>query len=132
MNNEKHLPIIQAAKDLAVNGRQVSLVARGLDVLKSISSEAEDDNNAARQWELGCEYIKGKADERDYERAFYWFCNAAEQGHAEAQFALGAMYEAGNGVRQDEVLAIGWFQKAALQGHAWAIRSLAMRGICVD
>jgi len=125
MDNEKHLPIPQETKVLAVPGQQVSLVSRGLDVLKIINSDADDDNNAARQWELGCEYMKGSEAERDYERAFYWFCNAAEQGHAEAQFALGTLYAAGDGVKKNDELAIAWFRKAADQGHAWAKRYLA-------
>lgn len=127
MENNNNLPVIQQTKTVAVNGQQGSLVSRGLDVLRSISAEAQDDDNAARQWELGCEYMKGSAAERDYERAYYWFCNAAEQGHAEAQFALGAMYAAGDGVKKDEELALMWYGKAAAQGHAWAIRMLEQR-----
>jgi len=125
MDNKNSLPVVQEANSLAATGQQVSLVSRGLDVLKGIASDAQDDNNAARQWELGCEYIKGSEAERDYERAFYWFCNAAEQGHAEAQFALGALYAAGDGVKQNDELAMVWFRKAAEQGHAWAKRYLA-------
>ena len=120
MDNEKHFPIVQEAKSLAVTGQQVSLVSRGLDVLKNISADAQDDNNAARQWELGCEYLKGSEAERDYEQAFYWFCNAAEQGHAEAQFAVGTLYASGDGVEQNMGLAVTWYRKAAEQGHAWA------------
>jgi TPR repeat protein len=130
MDNEKNLPTVQQTKALTVSGQKVSLVSRGLDVLKVITADAQDDNNAARQWELGCEYLKGSEAERDYERAYYWFCNAAEQGHAEAQFALGALYAAGDGVKQNDVLAMTWYGKAADQGHAWAIRKLAeMQGV---
>ena len=130
MDNEKNLPIIQQTKTLVVSGQQVSLVSRGLDVLRGIASDAQDDNNAARQWELGCEYLKGSEAERDYERAFYWFCNAAEQGHAEAQFALGTLYAAGDGVKQNDILAMTWYGKASDQGHAWAKRKLAeMQGV---
>jgi hypothetical protein len=125
MDNKKNLTIVQETKALAVSGQQVSLVSRGLDVLKGITADAQDDNNAARQWELGCEYMKGSEAERDYERAFYWFCNAAEQGHAEAQFALGSLYAAGDGVKKNDELAVAWFRKAAEQGHAWAKRYLA-------
>lgn len=130
MDNEKHFPVVQETKNLSLSGQQVSLVSRGLDVLKRISSDAQDDNNAARQWELGCEYLKGSETERDYERAFYWFCNAAEQGHAEAQFALGALYAAGDGVKQNDILAMTWYGKASDQGHVWAKRKLAeMQGV---
>lgn len=125
MDTEKRLPITQETNTLAISGQQVGLVSRGLEVLKRISSDSEDDNNAARQWELGCEYLKVCEADRDYERAFYWFCNAAEQGHAEAQFALGALYAAGDGVKQNAELAVAWYRKAAEQGHAWAIRMLA-------
>jgi len=130
MDNNNNLPIIQETKDLIISGQQANLVSRGLDVLKNITADAQDDNNAMRQWELGCEYMKGDEAERDYERAYYWFCNAAEQGHAEAQFALGALYAAGDGVKQSDVLAMTWYGKAADQGHAWAKRKLAeMQGV---
>ena len=125
MDIDKQLPAVQESKTLTISGQQGSLVSRGLEVLKRITSDAEDDNNAARQWELGCEYLKGNDAERDYERAFYWFCNAAEQGHAEAQFALGTLYAAGDGVKKNDELAMSWFRKAAEQGHAWAKRYLA-------
>lgn len=125
MDNDKQLPAVQESKTLTISGQQGSLVSRGLEVLKRITSDAEDDNNAARQWELGCEYLKGNDAERDYERAFYWFCNAAEQGHAEAQFALGTLYAAGDGVKKNDELAMSWFRKAAEQGHTWAKRYLA-------
>lgn len=125
MDNDNYLPVVQESKTLAISGQQDSLVSRGLDVLKRITSDADDDNNAVRQWELGCEYLKGSEDERDYERAFYWFCNAAEQGHAEAQFALGTLYASGDGVKKNDELAVSWFRKAAEQGHAWAKRYLA-------
>lgn len=124
MDKQKTLPARQATSVLSVNVRPGSLVSRGLEVLKQFDEDAHDDNNAVRQWELGCEYMKGSETERDYERAFYWFCNAAEQGHAEAQFALGTLYRAGNGVQQNDELAILWYRKAAAQGHAWARRML--------
>ena len=130
MDYEKSLPNIHETKDLVISRQQGNLVSRGLDVLKRITSDALDDNNAVRQWELGCEYLKGNEADRDYERAFYWFFNAAEQGHAEAQFALGAMYAAGDGVSQDDLLAMTWYGKASDQGHAWAKRKLAeMQGV---
>lgn len=125
MDNKKNLPAIPATKTVSVSGQQVSLVSRGLDVLRHIAADAQDDNNAARQWELGCEYIKGSEVHRNYEQAFYWFNNAAEQGHAEAQFALGALFAAGDGVKQNNALAVAWYRKAAEQGHAWAKRKLA-------
>jgi TPR repeat protein len=125
MDNKNNFPLVQAASALAVSAQRDSLVGRGLEVIKKISADAQDDNNAVRQWELGCEYLKGSDATRDYERAFYWFCNAAEQGHAEAQFALGALYQAGNGVQQNTMLAMEWYGKAADQGHAWGKRKLA-------
>ena len=124
MDNDNNFPIIQKSKGLVVHGQQESLVSRGLDVLKNITADAQDDNNADRQWKLGCEYLKGGEAERDYEQAFYWFCNAAEQGHAEAQFAVGALYDTGDGVEQNNELAESWYRKAAEQGHAWAKRKL--------
>jgi TPR repeat protein len=125
MSDEKQLPLVQATKIIAVAGQQGSLVSRGLDVLNRMNVDAQDDNNATRQWELACEYLKGTESQRDYERAFYWLSNAAEQGHVQAQFALGALYAAGDGVKQDDIMAMTWYGKASDQGHAWAKRKLA-------
>lgn len=129
MDNEKNLPLVHNYQILTRSGSQVTLVSRGLEVLKHQSADTLDDNQAARQWELGCEYLIGNEADRDFERAYYWFCNAAEQGHVEAQFALGVMYAAGNGVKKNDKLAEQWFRKAASQGHALALRNLAGRGL---
>jgi TPR repeat protein len=125
MTRYNNFPLVQTTNKVVVSSEQEGLVSRGLIVLKSMAADAQDDNNAARQWELGCEYIKGSEAERDYERAFYWFNNAAEQGHAEAQFALGSLYASGNGVKKSAAQAVAWYSKAADQGHAWASRMLA-------
>jgi len=46
---------------------------------------------AKAQFNLGRMYANGKGVPKDYEQAFYWYTQAAEQGDADAQNALDEM-----------------------------------------
>ena len=52
---------------------------------------------------------------QDYNKAFYWYNKAAENGNAEAQFYLGYYYAKGLSVTKDMQKAHYWMQKAADQ-----------------
>ncbi|MDR2709302.1 MAG: zinc-ribbon domain-containing protein [Elusimicrobiota bacterium] len=54
----------------------------------------------------------------DYEKAFYWYEKAAQQGYASGQYNLGVMYDNGDGIPQDKQKALYWYEKAAQQGYA--------------
>lgn len=64
-------------------------------------------------------------DNSDYETAFSYFRQAAEQGHTNAEYEVGMCYLDGDGVNEDEYEAAKWFRKAALKGHAEAQFELA-------
>ncbi|MCH8325869.1 MAG: sel1 repeat family protein, partial [Bacteroidetes bacterium] len=72
--------------------------------------------NTKAQFQLGYLYNNG----RDYQKSFYWFEKAAEQGVAAAQYNLGIIYADGYGVLKDNKEAITWYKKAANQGYAKA------------
>lgn len=59
-------------------------------------------------------------DQKNFEKAFKLFKEAAEKGNAIALDSLGRMYEHGEGVTQDYAEAVKWYCKAANQGYAVA------------
>lgn len=64
---------------------------------------------------------------RDYERAAYWFEQAANQGIANASYNLGVLHHQGLGVNKADIKeAIKWYQQAADQGHPEAQYNLGI------
>lgn len=59
------------------------------------------------------------------EDAFYWFQQAALQGHAAGQLGLGNMYAKGEGIKKDPIKAGEWIEKSARQMHVPAMRAYA-------
>lgn len=71
------------------------------------------------QNELAYLYFTGNEVERDYEKAHYWFKQAAEKGYPLAQYNIGILWYTGNGVpTMDSVKAYAWFSLAAANGYA--------------
>jgi TPR repeat protein len=62
----------------------------------------------------------------DFQHAWIWFRQAADQGDARGQAILGAMYRDGEGVKRDYQQAVFWLQKAANQGFATAQDELGL------
>jgi hypothetical protein len=54
----------------------------------------------------------------NYQEAFKYFIEVAQQGYPNAQNYLGYMYLNGQGVDQDNSKALEWYEKAATLGHA--------------
>lgn len=65
-------------------------------------------------------YLVGEGIPKDYEKAAYWFLQAALQGHAKAQTNLGSLYEHGFGLDRDYNRAYFWTLLAAAKGDALA------------
>jgi TPR repeat protein len=89
----------------------------------------ENPTTAKEQYELGLKYFRGDGVPKDYDKAIYWYTEAAEQGNSYAQVNLGLCYlhrinavdALGNSVLEallGENLrkAAYWFTKAAEQG----------------
>jgi TPR repeat protein len=62
--------------------------------------------------------------ERNFEKAFQWYEDAAKQGYPYAQYSLALMYFNGQGVSQDDVAACAWMSLAANQGDKVAVDQL--------
>lgn len=54
------------------------------------------------QYNLGIIYANGFGVEQNYQKAFEWFEQSANQGDIEALYNLGIMYQNGQGVKQDD------------------------------
>lgn len=104
--------------------------------LKSLRAEAKEATKedapylAIRIWELlanagdrdaafrlGLYYDVGDAQERNADRAVYWYRQAATAGEIHAQHNLGVAYAKGDGVMMDINMAIKWWTLAARRGN---------------
>ena len=63
---------------------------------------------------------------QSYEKAAFWFRQAADQGVANARYNLGVLYHQGLGVEQDTAEAIRWYQAAADLKHPEAQYNLGI------
>ncbi len=66
---------------------------------------------------LGYMYRYGQGFPQNFEKARYWYRQAADQGHDRAQNNLGVMHRLGLGGPQDYQKAFQWFHRAAEQGN---------------
>ena len=83
------------------------------------ASETESGKNitdAAEQYSLGRHFDRI----HDYEKALYWFENAALQDNGEAQYYMGSYRLEGRGGVKDDAAALEWFIRGAENGVALA------------
>ncbi|KAF0095333.1 MAG: hypothetical protein E1N59_828 [Puniceicoccaceae bacterium 5H] len=91
----------------------------------SASSEKGREGDAFAQNRAGEIYYYGMGDVLpDFEKAFRWFTQAADQGNADAQYNLGVMYQMGEGVDVQPEKAVFWYQQAAEQKQINALNNL--------
>ena len=65
-------------------------------------------------------YENGIGVKQDYDKAIFWYTEAAKQGDTNAQNNLGLMYENGDGVEKNLEKAIYWYNKAIELGNDYA------------
>lgn len=87
---------------------------------KTVLEQQAEAGDPIAQYKLGSEYYTGENRKQDYERAHYWWQQAAMQGDTVAQYNLGTLYDSGKGVTQDYTQARYWYQKAADKHDAYA------------
>ena len=76
--------------------------------------------NHSEQFMLGLIYYEGEIMEDDYEKAFFWIKQSAEQNYSKAQFYLGMLYFCGHGIEKDYYQSFSWLKKSAEQNHSEA------------
>jgi TPR repeat protein len=114
--------------------RDISYRTHWLQLLRSQAERASQEDEpylANRLWEqlaqagdrdaayrLGLFYDVAAGDERDAQRAVYWYRRAAVAGEIHAQHNLGVAYAKGDGVSMNINEAIKWWTQAARHGNA--------------
>ncbi len=79
------------------------------------------------QHDLAALYTAGQAGvTQNYERAGFWFQQAAEQGIGNAAYNLGVLFQQGLGQEQDLQRALDWYRRAAQLGHPEAQYNLGI------
>lgn len=114
--------------ELAVETPEITM-DRDLSLPKDIKNiEDKAFNNIAEaQHDLAALYTMGQADvTQNYERAAYWFTQAAAQGIANAAYNLGVLYHQGLGTAQDIDRALDWYRRASQLGHPEAQYNLGI------
>ena len=100
-----------------------------LIIVLSFVLMAQGQENAVRLYQQAKKYEKGKGVDKNDEKAFELYRQAAELGLDSAQNMMGVCYDKGNGVFADKGKAFYWFQKAANQGYSPAQVNL---GVCYE
>lgn len=77
-------------------------------------------------YNVGTFYEQGRSVDRDLEKAFVGYLQAASGGFAPAMHKTGVFYLNGAGTKRDLVAAAGWFSRAAAAGSAEGILSLGV------
>lgn len=86
--------------------------------LSPLFLNAQSVTNPSEQHNLGSKYYYGRGVVKNYEKAFYWYKKAAEQGNTNAQMMLAFMYFNAQGTVKDIDASIYWNKKAA-DGGSW-------------
>lgn len=81
--------------------------------------QAEQGDAEAKNY-IGILYYMGLGTTRDYDKARFWFEQAASDGVADAQYNLGAMYENGEFYDIDYMKAYMWLFAAHKNGNTHA------------
>lgn len=96
------------------------------DVVREIERDALNGVPEA-QHDLAAVYTAGHGGvKQSYDRALYWFRQAADQGVANAQYNLGVLYHQGLGTEADVQEAVYWYSRAADGGHPEAQYNLGI------
>lgn len=82
-------------------------------------------NDTQAQFDLAQSYALGVDTEKNLSTAFYWYQQAAENGHKAAQYKVAQAFELGDGTKKDLDLAIRWYTQLAIEGDVKAPLKLA-------
>ena len=81
--------------------------------------------DALAQHRLAVALHHGRGCEKDFEKAFAWFGQAAAQGLADAECSLGICFEHGEGVTQSDVEAAKYYRRSAEHGNCGGMNNWA-------
>jgi TPR repeat protein len=94
--------------------------------MRAIEDKAATGSGEA-QHDMGALYTSGQSGVPiNYDRAIFWFREAAQNGIANARYNLGVMYQQGLGLDKDMNQALAWYRSAALLEHPEARYNLGI------
>jgi len=96
--------------------------------LKSLEDKAYK-GDARAQHDLAAIYTAGQGTTQNFERAAFWFRQAADKGIANAAYNLGVLNHQGLGTEKNMDKAIYWYREASLLGHGEASYNLGIAHI---
>jgi len=79
--------------------------------------ECSKTGNITAQFKLAQLYAAQQSKFQNFNDAYYWYLQAAKNGHSDAQFHVGTMLLDGVGVTEDSFEGIDWLFKASQAGH---------------
>jgi TPR repeat protein len=79
---------------------------QNLSHIKQLSEDGDADSQAA----LGKHYLHGIGVAANYDKAFHWLHQAAQQDRGQAQQLLSILYASGSGVKKDLGQAVNWYE----------------------
>lgn len=89
--------------------------------------EAAGQGDADAQYQCAVMYQYGKGTAVNLQKAFYWYEQAAMQGHAKSQECCGdILYKKGKGAEPDIVKAFSWYKRAAGQNELFSMLQCGM------
>jgi len=88
-----------------------------------LTEQALDENNLFAQLYLGDIYRNGDY-KKDFERSFFWYTKAMEQGNSRAEYYVGNMLVAGVGTAQNVPRGLRVLERVADKGHSGAIYNI--------
>ena len=88
-----------------------------MDLCTALVQEGADRGSAEATNELGGRYYGNK----DYEKAFFYYKQAADLGSAAAMYNTALCYENGLGTEKNLATAFQWYQKSAEAGDYWGM-----------
>ncbi len=96
------------------------------NAVREIEKQAFD-GVAEAQHDLGAIYTAGHGGvKQNFEKAAFWFREAADSGIANAQYNLGVLHHQGLGVKQDLDKALYWYRESAKLRHPEAEYNLGI------
>src|SRR4051794_12837487 len=94
------------------------------ECINSLEKSAENGNKVA-MFNLANKYYNSEGIEKNLEKAFHWYQEAAKREHVEAMFNLAKRYYNGEGTEENLEKAFHWCQKAAEKDYVNAMFHLA-------
>jgi TPR repeat protein len=120
---------VMSEKNNAPLAEQISPDNTLPDVVKNIETQAFAGNPEA-QHDLAAIYTAGHGGvDQNFERAAFWFRQAADNEIANARYNLGVLYHQGLGQERNLDRALYWYREAAKLGHAEAQYNLGIAHI---